>query len=96
MHSYIIQGDIRDNMTTMEGNVEEVGIEHGTISYNARCYIQRPHIRSLLFPEVDHILKQFWLRIYINISFPAALPSSSVVKARIGSPESKVQIPLKI
>jgi hypothetical protein len=23
----------------MEGNVVEVGIEHGTISYNARCYI---------------------------------------------------------
>ncbi len=39
MHSYIIQGDMRDNMTTMEGNVEEVGIEHGTFSYNARCYI---------------------------------------------------------
>jgi hypothetical protein len=26
-------GDMRDN------NVEEVGIEHGTFSYNARCYI---------------------------------------------------------
>jgi hypothetical protein len=23
----------------MEGNVEVVGIEHGTFSYNARCYI---------------------------------------------------------
>ncbi len=23
----------------MEGNVAEVGIDHGTISYNARCYI---------------------------------------------------------
>jgi hypothetical protein len=23
----------------MEGNVEGVGIEHGALSYNARCYI---------------------------------------------------------
>ncbi len=31
----------------MEGNVEVVGIEHGTFSYNARCYI---HYTMVAYP----------------------------------------------
>jgi hypothetical protein len=33
----------------MEGNVEEVGIEHGTFSYNARCYI---HYTMAAYPVI--------------------------------------------
>ncbi len=33
----------------MEGNVEEVGIEHGTFSYNTRCYI---HYTMAAYPVI--------------------------------------------
>jgi hypothetical protein len=41
MHGYIIQGDMGNNMA-------EVGIEHGTIAYNARCY---NHYTMVAYPD---------------------------------------------
>jgi hypothetical protein len=42
MHSYIIQGVMRNI------NVAEVGIEHGTFAYNARCH---NHYTMVTYPD---------------------------------------------
>ncbi len=61
--------------TTVEDNVAEVGIEPGNPGHldttlDAITTVPWSHILIELLPEVDHILKKYWLRISYNISYP--------------------------
>jgi hypothetical protein len=73
MHGYIIHSDMGNNSEGQCGGsgnrTRDIWIQRYT-TLDAITTIPWSHILIELLPEVDHILKKYWLRIYNNISFP--------------------------